>query len=117
MAMIIGWFYPKSNMTSFYDYLCDMNMNPIYFFHMITSENRFFKQTLKVNRQWSRINTITSHILPSIPKGNEGHTQHLTNAHERHTQLTEWTAHSQTGDHLATLIGNDSNIYFYLFLF
>ena len=39
----------------------------------------------------------------------------MTNAHQRHAQITEWTALSQTGGHSATLIENGSNIYFYLF--
>ena len=39
----------------------------------------------------------------------------MTNAHERHVQSTEWTTLFQTGGHLATLIENGSNIYFYLF--
>ena len=70
-----------------------------------------------IEKQWSGINTITSHIPTSIPKGKEGHTQNLTNAHERHVQLTEWIALSQTGGYSATctLIENVSNIYFYLF--
>ena len=40
----------------------------------------------ELDRQWSGIYTITSHILPSIPKGKEGNTQNLINVHKRHAQ-------------------------------
>ena len=38
--------------------------------------------TTLIERQWSAINTITTNVLPSVPKGKDGHTQNLTNAHE-----------------------------------
>ena len=65
----------------------------------------------KIDMQRSGINTITSHIPPSIPKG-KGYTQNLTNAHERHVQLIEGTATFQTGGDSATLTENGSNINF-----
>ena len=52
---------------------------------------------------------------PDHPKNGKKDTQNLTNAHERHVQLTEWTALSQTGGHSTTVFENGSNIYFYLF--
>ena len=30
-----------------------------------------------------------NHILPPMPKGKDGHTQNLTNAHERHAHPNE----------------------------
>ena len=65
---------------------------------------------------------MKSHIPLSKPKGKEAHTHththihthKLTNTHARHAQQIEWTALSQTDDHLATLIINGSNNYIYL---
>ena len=62
--------------------------------------------------QWSGTNTVIPH--PTLQTKRETHIQiKLINDHERRAQYTECTI----GGHSATLIENNSNIYFYPFLF